>query len=281
MGSDLFCRMEDAWREQGKILFENDFTYSILSVTPAMFGHALLITKPCVERVDLLDGDALRGYFEARARTYQRLIQLVQGDDLIRFYRQLAEEPPFPLARQLAEQVIEQGKSEINPFLPFMYGENIGSVAGQTVMHAHGQIFPLTQPGQSVEELLGNYFDVDQEPIDCSTQRGDELVRHSIGKAHLAHNPVVPGHVVLTLNSGIRLMDLTPAGFKAYAELKHAACQQVRQWSIGGNELGFNYLENVDSGSRSVTAHLIPRMEPGKGVVDMALKYQGARVKGY
>ncbi|MAG60654.1 hypothetical protein CL619_02595 [archaeon] len=297
MGDDIFCKLYGTWREQGKILAsdkseddgndEDENAYSIWCVTPATVGHALLISKRHVERIEELKEAELKGFIEARVATQRRVIRALRGDslELTNFYRDLKDNPPFPFAGELARQVLGSFSPRQRTYASFIYGENIGDAAGQSVMHAHGHIFPVTRPGQNVEEMLMRYFGMlalseGYHPELSYSGRGETIAKNDVAEAYLSGMQVVPGHMKLELKLSAKyLSELDSGDLKKFFDLRQEACERIAP-ILRNDNLGFNYLEDVNQ-RPGVIAHLVPRERKGKGVVDMALKYQGQSVGRY
>ncbi|PIZ51213.1 hypothetical protein COY27_04270 [Candidatus Woesearchaeota archaeon CG_4_10_14_0_2_um_filter_33_13] len=157
---DIFCKLYDVWKRDGKVIFENDHAYSILSVTPATPGHAIVIAKDHVKCLEELRGIALEGFVDAIPSTSLAIQGIYNSnpENMVRFYQSLKENPPVPPSADLAIRMLQDRNLRIKPDTAYNVGINVGGYAGQLVDHLHAQLFPRREKGPgmvtAMEKLL-------------------------------------------------------------------------------------------------------------------------------
>ncbi len=160
--NDIFCKLYDVWKRDGKIIFENDHAYSILSVTPATPGHSIVISKDHVERLEELRGVALEGFVDALSSTALSIRELYDSNPerIVRFYQSLKENPPTPPSADLAERMLQHRNVRVKPDTAYNIGINVGGYAGQLVNHLHAQIFPRRERGPGIVTAMEKLFEI-------------------------------------------------------------------------------------------------------------------------
>jgi diadenosine tetraphosphate (Ap4A) HIT family hydrolase len=158
---DIFCRFYEKWRNEGSIVFENESAYSILSVTPATPGHAIVIAKKHVERLEELKGRDLEGFIDAIPETCQAVRNIYDSSPecIVEFYQALRENPPVPQSRALAEKMLNHKHLHVKPDSAHNIGINVGGYAGQEASHLHAQLFPRRERGLGVVAAMRLLFD--------------------------------------------------------------------------------------------------------------------------
>ncbi len=158
--SDIFCTLYDRWKNEGKVVFENDHVYSILSVTPATPGHAIVIPKRHVEFPEELAGYELVDLMRARPATILSIQSIYESDpdQIVRFYQDLKENPPTPASRELAQRMLVDKDLRVKPEQSYNAGCNVGEYAGQIVNHFHEQLFPRRGRGPGIVTAMQNFF---------------------------------------------------------------------------------------------------------------------------
>ena len=153
---DIFCKLYDIWKKNGKIIFENDHAYSILSVTPVTPGHAIVITKDHVEQMRELRGSALESFIDAIPSTLVVIRDIYDSDpeQMARFYQSLKESPPTPSSADLATKMLQDRYLKIKPDTAYNVGINVGDNAGQLVNHLHAQLFPRRERGLGIATAM-------------------------------------------------------------------------------------------------------------------------------
>lgn len=152
MAKDIFCDLYGSWKQAGKIIFENDHAYSLLSVTPATPGHAVVVSKVHAERIEQLRGASLEGFIDAFGDTAVA-VQKIYAEDpgrIVEFYRSLKEAPPLPGVDAMAEKMLQHRHLRVIPDSSYNIGINVGGYAGQSVNHLHAQLFPRREKGFGV-----------------------------------------------------------------------------------------------------------------------------------
>ena len=149
---DIFCKLYGIWKRDNKIIFENDHAYSILSVTPATPGHAIVIAKDHVERMEELRGVALEGFVDAIPSTSVAIRDIYDSDpeQMVKFYQALKENPPTPPSVDLATKMLQDKNLKVKPDTAYNVGINVGGYAGQLVNHLHAQLFPRRERGLGI-----------------------------------------------------------------------------------------------------------------------------------
>lgn len=150
---DIFCQSYDIWKRDGKIIFENDHAYSILSVTPATPGHAIVIAREHVERLEELRGSALESFVDAWPATIVSIRDMYDSNPgkIVQFYEWLKENPPTPQSAEKAEKMLRHRHLRVKPDrIARTDGINVGEYAGQLVNHLHAQVFPRRERGPGI-----------------------------------------------------------------------------------------------------------------------------------
>lgn len=162
MSDDIFCKLYSVWKKDNKILFENNHAYSILSVTPATPGHAIVISKSHVERIEELMGEALEGFVDAMSLTHLAIQQQYDSDpeEIVKFYQSLKENPPSPSYAVLAEKMLQHRNLKVKPDSAYNIGINVGGYAGQLVNHLHAQLFPRREKGPGIVTAMEKLFEL-------------------------------------------------------------------------------------------------------------------------
>ena len=157
---DIFCKLYDIWKKDGKVIFENDHAYSILSVTPTTPGHSIVIAKDHVERLEELRGVALEGFVDAIPSTSLAIQGIYDSDPerMVQFYQSLKENPPVPPSADLAQKMLQDKNLRIKPDTAYNVGINVGGYAGQLVNHLHAQLFPRRGKGPGVVTAMEKLF---------------------------------------------------------------------------------------------------------------------------
>ncbi|MFA6460995.1 MAG: HIT family protein [Candidatus Woesearchaeota archaeon] len=161
--NDVFCKLYDVWKRDGKILFENDHAYSIFSVTPATPGHSIVIAKEHVERLEELRGHSLEGFVDAIPATLLAVQGIYDSDPerIVQFYQSLRENPPVLSSVDAAVRMLQDHNLRVKPDSAYNVGINVGEYAGQLVSHLHAQLFPRRERGPGIvtamEELFRHY----------------------------------------------------------------------------------------------------------------------------
>jgi diadenosine tetraphosphate (Ap4A) HIT family hydrolase len=160
MNADIFCRLYDSWKAKGQVIFENDYAYSIFSVTPATPGHAIVISKPHVELLEQLRGPELEGFVDAIPATSHAIRGIYDSDPerVVQFYKSLRENPPTPASADLAQRMLEHRHLRVRPDRAYNVGINVGGYAGQLVDHLHVQLFPRREKGQGIVTAMQVFF---------------------------------------------------------------------------------------------------------------------------
>lgn len=159
--NDIFCTLYDVWKRDGKIIFENDHAYSILSVTPATPGHTIVISKDHVERLEELRGSALEGFIDAIPLTIRaiRNIYDIDPEKMVQFYQSLKETPPVINSVELAVKMLNHKHLMVKPDTAYNVGYNVGGYAGQLVNHLHAQLFPRREKGPGIVTAMSQLFE--------------------------------------------------------------------------------------------------------------------------
>lgn len=158
--NDIFCKLYDVWKkEEGKIIFENEHAYSILSVTPATPGHSIVIAKEHVERLEDLRGAELEGFVDAIPATAQAVRDIYDSDPerIVQFYKSLKDDPR-PTDENVRNKIVEKATKmlqdkylRVKPErIAYNVGINVGEYAGQTVDHLHAQLVPRRERGPGI-----------------------------------------------------------------------------------------------------------------------------------
>ena len=155
MIDDIFCKSYINWKKEGKILFENKYAYSILSVTPALPLHSIIITKRHIELEKELKKEEAKGLFDAINKTFEEL-KILNKKQIKTFYTSIIQNPPTTESIKLAKEIL------IDPTLfdkPIAYnlGANVGEEAGQLVNHFHIHLFPVTKKGKGIVSMVRRY----------------------------------------------------------------------------------------------------------------------------
>ncbi len=169
MSNCLFCDSYQTWSQHGNILTERPNLYSILSITPASPGQAIIVPKAHVETMKSLDTAVYGTLFTFVEETFEALIQRYyqnpEGIERLReFYRKLSvDENVKPNFREMnAAMLLEEAHLEVKP-LDYNLGMNKGDCAGQSQEHLHIHLFPRRNVGNTkgivtaMGRLLGTY----------------------------------------------------------------------------------------------------------------------------
>lgn len=159
-GDDIFCKLYSSWRNEGKIIYENDFAFSIFSVTPAIAGQMMVIPKRCVDEYTLLNGDELVGLFDVVKKSFNELQNKYKNNEidvLRRVYQQMMENPPTLSTKSLAKQVLSDKLFDKMP-VAYNLGINVGKEAGQLVGHVHVHLFPKREEGTGIVTAVRNDY---------------------------------------------------------------------------------------------------------------------------
>ena len=152
------------WKRNGTVIFENGSAYSILSVTPAVPGHALVIPKRHVENLQDLRGKELEDFVDALPGTKDAIRELYKGDAsrIVEFYQGLVSNPPIPISRDLGEMMLGHEDLRVPPDeIAYNIGINVGEYAGQMVNHFHAQLFPRRERGAGIVTMVRSYLSPD------------------------------------------------------------------------------------------------------------------------
>ncbi|MBT7902883.1 HIT family protein [Candidatus Woesearchaeota archaeon] len=160
MSLDIFCKLYEPWKKAGKIIYENDHAYAILSVTPATPGHAIVISKSHVETLDELRGESLEGFVDAIPATLSAIQDLYQTNPaaLVEFYQNLRDNPPVPVSAKKAKKMLRHKHLLASPDWSHNVGYNVGEYAGQMVNHLHAQLFPRRERGPGIVTAMEDFF---------------------------------------------------------------------------------------------------------------------------
>ena len=158
---DIFCKLYDMWKRTGKIIFENDRAYSILSVTPATPGHAIVIAREHVEHLEELRGAELEGFVDAIPATLKSIRDIYDSDPekIVQFYKWLKENPPVPSSVDLAVKMLKHRNLRVKPDIAYNVGYNVGEYAGELVNHLHAQLFPRRERGPGMVTAMERLFE--------------------------------------------------------------------------------------------------------------------------
>ncbi|HII15902.1 MAG TPA: HIT family protein [Nanoarchaeota archaeon] len=158
-GEDIFCKLYEPWKNTGKVIFENDTAYSILSVTPAVPGHAIIITKDHIADMGEMGGNALEEWVSAFACTFEAIQRTYDTDvgAMAAFYESLKANPPAKDAGFLAGQVLKHPHLKVRPS-GYNLGMNIGEAAGQTIPHLHIHLFPRRERGEGIVTAMREFL---------------------------------------------------------------------------------------------------------------------------
>jgi diadenosine tetraphosphate (Ap4A) HIT family hydrolase len=151
-GNDVFCTSYVGWKKEGSILLENRLAYSIISPTPAVPGHYIVIPKDHVESPLQLDRDNLRYLWDLIPTAFDQL-QWVYEHDIVRivsFYESLRNNTPAFCKDigKLAQRMLDHPHLRTMPD-GYNMGVNVGSSAGQSVDHFHIHVFPRRKEGKN------------------------------------------------------------------------------------------------------------------------------------
>jgi diadenosine tetraphosphate (Ap4A) HIT family hydrolase len=149
---DIFCRNYGKWRAEGKIIFENSHAYSILSVTPATPGHAIVISRDHFETLDELGPEVLQGFMKAIPQTLKAIQGIYDRDtnEIVEFYKALKQNPPTGASLESAQRMLDHRHLRSRPAGDYNIGINKGAMAGQLVPHLHAHVFPRRENGTGI-----------------------------------------------------------------------------------------------------------------------------------
>lgn len=158
MDSDsLFTKMYSRWRDEGKVIYDNDDAFSILSVTPYTPGQSLVIPRRNVKRLTLLKVDEQVAFIRALEETLGAVKEIYEEDPerIVGFYESLARNSDMPQSAEMAKKMLGHRHLRIPPTSSYNAGINYGPLAGQTMPHIHAHIVPRREEGKGFLTAMG------------------------------------------------------------------------------------------------------------------------------
>jgi diadenosine tetraphosphate (Ap4A) HIT family hydrolase len=143
--------MYATWRDEDKILYQNETAFSILSVTPAVPGQAVVIPRSHITSLRQLDNEGIALLYLALDETFSRIQRIYARNPahIISFYDAVRENPPFPSAGEDAAAMLLHPDLQVPP-TGYNTGSNHGEAAGQLLEHHHIHLFPRRGNGKGV-----------------------------------------------------------------------------------------------------------------------------------
>lgn len=138
------------------MICENESTYSILSVTPAMPLHAVIILKRHVESNGDLSAKEASDLVSAIKKTFE-VIQSMDSEKIVGFYKDLEQNPPTKESAGFAQAILADPDILKKP-VGYNTGTNVGKEAGQLVNHYHVHLFPIRKQSLGIVTAMRNHY---------------------------------------------------------------------------------------------------------------------------
>ena len=147
----IFCGLYETWQKEGQLIYEDDHTAAIFSVTPVYPGQPIIFPRKHVTTLSELRGAAAESFLHAPEKVFAALQNIYDAEveRVVAFYESLATNPPFEAAGNYARMMLNHPDLNVRP-TGYNIGMNKGSNAGQLEGHLHWHLHLARAPRPGV-----------------------------------------------------------------------------------------------------------------------------------